>query len=171
MRVRDAQLVIKQINNEMLAALYPSDELKFKLTSAKKKRRNSPSFFPLFRTKQTIDPVMISLGINRKRGEKPFELRRRLFDRSEQWNIQLISRHWTCAPTHNFPSSVDQRKTEGWKINSSIQSWKLNQIPWWPMEPFHGSSKFRSNLHFEGHPLLWKAAAAARQRRNVHRFL
>ena len=23
----------------------------------------------------------------------------------------------------------------------------------------------------EGHPLLWKAAAAARQRRNVHRFL
>ena len=37
MRVRDAQLVIKQINNEMLAALYRSDAQKFKLASAKKR--------------------------------------------------------------------------------------------------------------------------------------
>ena len=48
MRVRDAQLVIKQINNEMLAALYRSDAQKFKLTSAKKKEEKFAVFFPSF---------------------------------------------------------------------------------------------------------------------------
>jgi hypothetical protein len=54
MRVRDAQLIITQINNKMLTALYRSDEQKFKLISAKKGEKFAVTFLFLFRTKQTI---------------------------------------------------------------------------------------------------------------------